>query len=72
LLYVVRLTEKTSKMAPSVQQHVLAVVKIMFRWGVGKGYLKSNPADALKVKKTKGRKRSLDPDEKRCARASGL
>lgn len=57
------LTEKTSNMAPSVQQHVLAVVKIMFRWGVGKGYLKSNPTDALKVKKAKGRKRFLDPDE---------
>jgi integrase len=57
------LTDKTASLAPSVQRHVLAVAKILFRWGVRKGYLKVNPAEALQVKKQKGRKRFLLPHE---------
>ena len=57
------LTDKTARMAPSVQQHVLSAVKIMFRWGVGKGYLKTNPTETLKIKKGKRRKRFLLPHE---------
>lgn len=57
------LTDKTAGMAPSVQRHVLAVAKIMFRWGQQKGYLKANPTEAIKLKKQKGRKRFLLPHE---------
>lgn len=57
------LTDKTATLAPSVQRHVLAVAKIMFRWGVQKGYLKANPTEAITLKKQKNRKRFLLPHE---------
>jgi integrase len=59
------LTDKTKDLAPSVRQHVLAVFKIMFRWAVNEGLLKTSPADPISVRKSKGRKRVLTDDELR-------
>ena len=57
------LTDKTKDLAPSVRQHLLAVFKIMFRWAVNEGLLKSSPAEAITIRKSKARKRVLADDE---------
>lgn len=57
------ITEATKDLAPSVKQHATAVLKIMFRWAVNKGYLKQSPAETFTVRKSKARKRVLTDDE---------
>ncbi|WIM10531.1 integrase family protein [Enhydrobacter sp.] len=57
------LTHETDKLAPSVKQHAIAVLKMMFRHGVRKGLLKSNAAEALTVRKSRPRKRVLSEEE---------
>lgn len=50
-------------LAPSVKQHAIAVLKMMFRFGVREGLVKSNPAEAMTVRKSKPRKRVLTNEE---------
>lgn len=53
------------KLAPSVKQHAIVVLKMMFRFGVREGLLKINPAETMTVRKGKPRKRILTDDELR-------
>lgn len=57
------LGNELEKLAPSVKQHAIVVLKMMFRFGVREGLIKTSPADTMKVRKAKGRKRILTDDE---------
>jgi len=57
------LTDAVANLAPSVRTHLLAVYKLVFRYGVAEGLIKTNPADALTIKKAKPRKRFLITEE---------
>lgn len=57
------LSQAVENLAPSVKQHAIVVLKMMFRFGVREGLLKTNPAETLVVRKAKGRKRVLTDDE---------
>jgi integrase len=60
-----KLSTAVQDLAPSVKQHAIAVLKMMFRFGVREGLVKTNPAEAMTVRKSKGRKRVLTDDELR-------
>lgn len=57
------ITDATKDLAPSVKEHVTAILKLMFTFGVKEGLLRTSPADVLTVRKSKGRKRVLTDDE---------
>jgi integrase len=57
------ITEAVKDLTPSVRQHTIAVLKIMFRFAVNEGLLKASPVESFKVKKSKARKRVLTDDE---------
>lgn len=53
------ITDATKDLAPSVRQHLLAVFKLMFRYGVNEGLIKASPVESVTVRKAKSRKRVL-------------
>jgi len=57
------LANAVEDLAPSVKQHAIVVLKMMFRFGVREGLLKTNPAEAMATRKAKGRKRVLSDEE---------
>jgi len=57
------LTHSVKDLAPSVKSHATAVLKLLFKFAVTEGYLKTSPAETLVVRKSKARKRVLTDDE---------
>jgi len=55
--------EAVSKLSPSVKQHTVAVLKILFRYGLRHGLADRNPTTALTVKPSTPRSRILTDDE---------
>jgi integrase len=58
-----QITEATTDLAPSVKHHILAVLKMVFRYGIQNGLVKQNPAEHMTVRKSKSRSRVLTDDE---------